>query len=149
VHGLKSGSLMKELRGHVNFVSQVQLINEQFLMSAGSDGQVIVWDLQAVDNSKMHKVIKHKEDCLLQSAHAIDPNHLLVCYRERSCQLLELDMQDKAASAWKIIKEYDSNRGKGEELVIAVPSGKYVYSISNNHLLYVFDKESAKLISYL
>ena len=47
IYGLKSGSLMKMLKGHQSFIQKIELIRdrEQYLVSSAEDGVVMVWNV--------------------------------------------------------------------------------------------------------
>ena len=50
VHGLKSGKMLKELRGHASYVNDARYTTDgNEILTASSDGTVRVWDTRSGD----------------------------------------------------------------------------------------------------
>lgn len=50
IHGLKSGKLLKEFRGHTSFVNDVvYTVDGHHLLSASSDGTVKMWSIKSTE----------------------------------------------------------------------------------------------------
>ncbi len=49
VYGLKSGTMMKILKGHQSFIQRIELYRESLLISSAEDGVMCMWNLAEQD----------------------------------------------------------------------------------------------------
>lgn len=143
VYGLKSGNLLKNMRGHESFLSQVQPLSETTVLSAAEDGGVLLWNLAEPTEclAKRLRLPSVGKDVIFGNCEARG-TEVLMCPRYKACYLVDIDTN-------KVLMDYQSNQSKEEEMLHArfSPDGMQVYAISSSRNLYVFDKRSGKLLN--
>jgi WD40 repeat-containing protein SMU1 len=145
IYGLKSGNLLKNLKGHDSFLLSVQPLSDNLLLSAAEDGGMLLWNVAEPTDClvKRLKLPSLGKDVIFGNCEARG-NEVLMCPRFKSCYLVDLDSN-------KVLMDYQSNQSKEEEMLYArfSPDGLYVYALASSRNLYVFDKRSGKLLNLI
>ncbi|CDW71757.1 wd repeat protein 61 [Stylonychia lemnae] len=154
IYGLKSGNLLRDIKGLQSFILSTFLIpsKENLLLTGTEDGQIILWNTSEQDQ-KAQKVkvintpnVRLQKDLVLNNFQISLKNstEILVCYRFKSAYLINYETGNT-------IQEYSSNQSKDEEMLYAQFSGDglHVYAYSSSKNLYVFDTYSGKLQSLI
>lgn len=145
LHGLRSGKLLKEFRGHGGFVNECAFTADGHgVLSGSSDGTVRVWSLRAAECTAVLTPLgaggapPPVHALLLAPAH---PDHFVVCNRTNTVAIMNMQGH--------IVRSFSSGRreAEGGALVCAALSarGRYVYACAEDRVLYAFDTTSGKL----
>jgi WD40 repeat-containing protein SMU1 len=98
IHGLKSGKLLKEFRGHTSFVNEAVFTPDGHgVLSGSSDGTVKLWALRTAECIATHKPLGGGEppvNALLLTPK--NPDHFVVCNRTNT--VLVMNMQVRTLS---------------------------------------------------
>lgn len=143
IHGLKSGKMLKELRGHSSFVNEAVFTPDGHgVLSGSSDGTVKLWALRSGECVATHKPLGGGEpavNSLLLSPK--NPDHFVVCNRTNTVVVMNMQGQ--------IVRSFSSGRREheGGALVAAALSarGRLLYCAAEDLVLYAFDTHSGKL----
>ena len=106
VHGLKSGKLLKEFRGHTSFVNDaIFTADGHNILSASSDGTVKLWNIKSTECISTFKSLGGTSgiDITVNSVHALPKNteHFVVCNRSNTVSIL--NMQGQVSKAFTLI----------------------------------------------
>ncbi|CAK1543717.1 unnamed protein product [Leptosia nina] len=143
IHGLKSGKLLKELRGHTSFVNEAVFTPDGHgVLSASSDGTVRVWTVRTGECSATLKPLGAGDppvnSLLLMPK---NPEHFVVCNRTNTVVIMNM--------AGQIVRSLSSGRreAEGGALVCAAlgARGRLVYCAAEDRVLYAFCALSGKL----
>ena len=78
IHGLKSGKLLKEMRGHATYVNDARYASEgERVLSASSDGTVRVWDAKTCEPLAEVRPTSTEVDCKLRRGRDLNSRHTL------------------------------------------------------------------------
>ncbi|KAG7310182.1 Serine/threonine-protein kinase smu1 [Plutella xylostella] len=143
IHGMRSGKLLKEFRGHTSFVNEaVWTPDGHSILSGSSDGTVRVWTARSGECAAVLKPLGAGEppvNALLLVPN--NPEHFVVCNRTSTVAIMNMQGQ--------IVRSFSSGRreGEGGALVCASLSarGRYVYCAGEDLVLYAFDTNTGKL----
>lgn len=143
VHGLRSGALLKEFRGHSAYIVDVVLLDaESALLSAAADGTVRLWD---VPSSTLRAKFAPRGDLSINSISQNLSNleHFLVC--TKSCELIVVTRNGE------LVQTMETEEEKKSDFIEACYSsdGRWVYAAAQNLCLYVFDALDGKLMKTL
>lgn len=144
IHGMKSGKILKEFRGHKSYVNDVMFSADgSKVISCSADGTVKVWDAKTMDvlSSMRPPTANPTQEvsvCTIQLMPK-HPDQLLVCPRASTIFIMTL--------AGKIVKTLNSGkRDRGAFVSACVsPKGEWVYCVGEDRLLYCFNLEAGKL----
>ncbi|XP_023944357.1 WD40 repeat-containing protein SMU1 [Bicyclus anynana] len=143
IHGLKSGKILKEFRGHTSFVNEAVFTPDgHSVLSASSDGTVKVWSVRTGECSATLKPLGSGEppvNSLLLTPK--NPDHFVVCNRTNTVVIMNMQGQ--------IVRSFSSGRreAEGGSLVCAAlgARGRLVYCAGEDLVLYAFCAASGKL----
>lgn len=101
IHGMRTRSLLKELRGHTSFVNAALFTSDQTqVISASSDGTVRLWDVRSGDCLHTFRGLGSSDtgapggvvDLSLTSLWPLPkrPGHFIVCSRSKTIQLINI-----------------------------------------------------------
>ena len=100
VHGIKSGKLLKEFRGHTSFVNEVIYANDgHSLISASSDGSVRTWSLKTTECINVFKTQSvgglNSLDVTVNTIklNPQSPDQFLVCNRSNTLYIMNMQGQ--------------------------------------------------------
>uniref|UniRef100_S4PXX8 WD40 repeat-containing protein SMU1 n=3 Tax=Pararge aegeria TaxID=116150 RepID=S4PXX8_9NEOP len=143
IHGLKSGKILKEFRGHTSFVNEAVFTPDgHSVLSASSDGTVKVWSVRTGECTATLKPLGSGEppvNSLLLTPK--NPDHFVVCNRTNTVVIMNMQGQ--------IVRSFSSGRreAEGGSLVCAAlgARGRLVYCAGEDLVLYAFCAASGKL----
>ena len=162
IHGLKSGKLLKEFRGHTSYVNDAMYcIESQRVISAGSDGNIIIWDLRTAECTKLFQppgLEKGGSSIIRVFANPKDLNQMIVCTRRHGIYLM--NYQGLAVRTFSFQKNksdvpvLDGKREMTTESPTLIsctmsPRGDILYSIDSEGKLYAFDTSKGVIMSSL
>ncbi|KAH7541932.1 hypothetical protein FEM48_Zijuj02G0019800 [Ziziphus jujuba var. spinosa] len=144
VHGLKSGKLLKEFRGHGSYVNDAIFTNDGTrVITASSDCTVKVWDVKTTDCLQTFKPPPPLRggDASVNSVHLFPKNtdHIVVCNKTSSVYIMTLQGQ--------VVKSFSSGKREGGDFVAACvsPKGEWIYCVGEDRNIYCFSYQSGKL----
>jgi len=143
VHGLKSGKLLKELRGHTSYVNAIEFSPDAArLASCSSDGTVRVWD--AKSSECLYSFQPPQTSSAELSVNSVlfmpnSPEQLVVCNRSPTLYVTTLSGQ--------LIRALSSGKREGGDFVqcCVSPQGGWVHAVAEDSHLYSFDVREGKL----
>ncbi|CAH2267969.1 jg8419 [Pararge aegeria aegeria] len=98
IHGLKSGKILKEFRGHTSFVNEAVFTPDgHSVLSASSDGTVKVWSVRTGECTATLKPLGSGEppvNSLLLTPK--NPDHFVVCNRTNTVVIMNMQIHEKA-----------------------------------------------------
>lgn len=146
IHGIKSGKLLKEFRGHTSFVNEVIYANDgHSIISASSDGSVRTWSLKTTECISVYKTqsvggLNSLE--LTVNTIKLNPQNLdqfLVCNRSNTLYIMNMQGQ--------VLKTFTNGLEEKGEFICCTfsPKGNYIYALTENSLLCCFNVKENKL----
>lgn len=148
IHGLKSGKILKEFRGHSSFVNEaVFTLDGHSVLSGSSDGTVKVWSVRSGECTATLRPLGGSGgaggdppvNSLLLTPK--NPEHFVVCNRTNTVVIMNI--------AGQIVRSLSSGRREqaGGALVCAAlsPRGSLVYCAGEDLVLYAFCAATGKL----
>lgn len=149
IHGLKSGKLLKEFRGHSSFVNECAWTPDgHAVLSGSSDGTVKTWSVRTGECTATLRPpgaaagsagADPPVNSLLLSPK--NPEHFVVCNRTNTAVIMN--------AAGQIVRSLSSGRREdaGGALVAAAlsPRGTFVYCAGEDLVLYAFCAATGKL----
>lgn len=144
IHGLKSGKMLKEFRGHTSYVNDATFTNDGTrVITASSDCTVKVWDLKTTDCLQTFKPPPPLRggDASVNSVFIFPKNteHIVVCNKTSSIYIMTLQGQ--------VVKSFSSGKREGGDFVAACisPKGEWIYCVGEDRNMYCFSYQSGKL----
>lgn len=156
IHGLKSGKLLKELRGHTSFVNEAVFTPDGHgVLSASSDGTVRVWALRSGECVAVLRAPapapapggpEAEAGGAAAPVHSLlltpnNPEHFVVCNRTNTVAIMNM--------AGHIVRSFSSGRREAEGGALACaalsPRGRLVYCAGEDLVLYAFCANTGKL----
>jgi len=140
IHGLKSGRMLKEFRGHSSFVNTV-LYSEDCsqILTGSSDGTVKLWDSKTTDCIKTWKPIPNAQNAVTVSGLLRlprFPDRIFVATRSPMLRVTTFEGQ--------LTSQYQISQGDITHFTVS-PKGNFVYAVGSDFVLYCFGGESTKL----
>ncbi|CAD6231543.1 unnamed protein product [Miscanthus lutarioriparius] len=144
VHGLKSGKMLKEFRGHTSYVNYAIFTTDgSRVITSSSDCTVKVWDTKTTDCLHTFKPPPPLRggDASVNSVHLFPKNtdHIVVCNKTSSIFIMTLQGQ--------VVKSFSSGKREGGDFVAASvsPKGEWIYCVGEDMNMYCFSYQSGKL----
>ncbi|OQR78411.1 WD40 repeat-containing protein SMU1-like [Tropilaelaps mercedesae] len=137
IHGLKSGKLLKEFRGHSSFVNDVVYTADgHHLLSGSSDGTVKMWSIKTTECvHTFQAALGAAQGAAVNSIHLLpkNPEHFVVCNRSNTISIMNTQGQ--------IVRSFSSGKREGGTLVSCVlsPRGEWIHVAGEDHVLYCFN----------
>ena len=148
LHGLRSGTVLKQFRGHESFVDSVAFThNERFVLSGSSDGTVRVWSVSSAECVQSFRpptagaaaaAAAGEAGLLDAQVHSVltmpgDGEQIVVCARSHTAHLFTLS--GKLLRNFSVASEAAQCSFVSCELS---PQGHWLYCVGDNHVLYCF-----------
>ncbi|KAJ2519402.1 hypothetical protein H4217_002710 [Coemansia sp. RSA 1939] len=155
IHGLKSGKMLKEFRGHSAAVTSAIFNHDNTrVLSTSEDGTVRIWDASSA--VCLHAVVPGSEDLGLSAppAHTVlaipgKPTEFIVCTKSPKMYVIDINGSLKNA----FTRPGEEEGGHREEFLAAVvsPGGKFVLAVSGSSTLHCFsiDTGNAHVAAHL
>ncbi|CAD7936206.1 unnamed protein product [Amoebophrya sp. A120] len=154
LHGLNTGKTLKEYRGHTSYVQTVLYSYDQSKVITGSaDAYVKVFDaktcqvLQSFHPPTPSYLGAHGNllsiNQVVLSPDAMDKSNPTIYVSTECNQIFKMNLQGQ------VLKTFTSGKldSRADFTCIQVSkSGKYLYGISKDHCLYIFDSVETKLV---
>ncbi|KAF7824980.1 suppressor of mec-8 and unc-52 protein-like protein 1 [Senna tora] len=144
IHGLKSGKLLKEFRGHSSYVNDAIFTSDgSRIITASSDCTIKFWDVKSTDCIQTFKPPPPLRggDASVNSVHIFPKNtdHIVVCNKTSSIYIMTLQGQ--------VVKSFSSGKREGGDFVAACvsPKGEWIYCVGEDRNIYCFSYQSGKL----
>uniref|UniRef100_A0A672NLL1 WD40 repeat-containing protein SMU1 n=1 Tax=Sinocyclocheilus grahami TaxID=75366 RepID=A0A672NLL1_SINGR len=144
LHGLKSGKMLKEFRGHTAHINDVIFSHEgQHVISASADGTVKVWSMKTMDCTHTIKTpdIPDGTDITVNSVVLVPktPEHFVVCNRTNTVVVTNIHGQ--------VMRSFCSGVREGADFVCCTlsPRGEWIYCVGEDYVLYCFSTITGKL----
>ncbi|GJN31992.1 hypothetical protein PR202_gb20458 [Eleusine coracana subsp. coracana] len=144
VHGLKSGKMLKEFRGHNSYVNYAIFTTDgSRAITASSDCTVKVWDTKTTDCLHTFKPPPPLRggDASVNSVYLFPKNtdHIVVCNKTSAIYIMTLQGQ--------VVKSFSSGKKEGGDFVAASvsPKGEWIYCVGEDMNMYCFSYQSGKL----
>lgn len=151
VHGLRSGKLLKEMRGHTSFVNDIQYSTDGlFVLSGSSDGTMRIWSSKSGECVHVVRpaVIANTASALdltINSLHLLPqhPDQFIVCNRSNILYVLNMNGQ--------LVRTLTNGKrdSAGFACACVSPKGNLMYAVSDDRVLYCFSLESFTLVQEL
>ncbi|CAJ1938266.1 unnamed protein product [Sphenostylis stenocarpa] len=156
IHGLKSGKMLKEFRGHTSYVNDATFTHDgSRVITASSDCTIKVWDVKTTDCIQTFKPPPPLRggDASVNSVHIFPKNtdHIVVCNKTSSIYIMTLQGQ--------VVKSFSSGKREGGDFAAACvsPKGEWIYCVGEDSVkflmgwqiecrnMYCFSYQSGKL----
>ncbi|KAL1237489.1 WD40 repeat-containing protein [Trichinella pseudospiralis] len=144
IHGIRSGKLLKELRGHTSFVNcAIFSFDAHHIISCSSDGLIKFWNTRSTEciNNirRMGGVLPDNVSITSLALMPRNPEHILVCTKSPSIFIINMQGQT--------VRSYSSGKREGGEFVCSCisPRGEWIYCLGSDHLLYAFSTSTGNL----
>ncbi|KAL1242384.1 hypothetical protein TSPI_00539 [Trichinella spiralis] len=144
IHGIRSGKLLKEFRGHTSFVNcAIFSFDAHHIISCSSDGSIKFWNTRStecVNNiRRMGGVLPDNVSITSLALMPRNPEHILVCTKSPSIFIINMQGQT--------VRSYSSGKREGGEFVCSCisPRGEWIYCLGSDRLLYAFSTATGNL----
>ncbi|KAJ2665300.1 hypothetical protein IWW48_000188 [Coemansia sp. RSA 1200] len=155
IHGLKSGKMLKEFRGHSAAVTSAIFNHDNTrVLSTSEDGTVRIWD--TISAVCLHAVVPGSEDLGLSAppAHTVlaipgKPTEFIVC--TKSPKIYVIDISGSLKSTFTKPEEEEGCHPEEFLAAAVTPGGKFVLAVSDSSTLHCFsiDTGSAHVAAHL
>jgi WD40 repeat-containing protein SMU1 len=145
VHGIKSGKMLKEFRGHESFVHAASYSPDQeSVVSASADCSICVWNTASGDCSKRFRVPNDKPAIGVRYVPNSD-NHIMVATSSTDAYLMTSD--GEVVRAYCVKKTLDD---PGPLVACAISNhGEYVLTLTEAGTMSCFEFKTGKLLHTL
>ncbi|KNE56035.1 hypothetical protein AMAG_01879 [Allomyces macrogynus ATCC 38327] len=146
LHGMKSGKMLKEYRGHTSFVNAVLFSTDYTrIFSGSSDGSVKIWETKSGD---CMTTVSPTNSLSITALHAI-PGTGLILVGSQSKKVVAMDARGRTVWDATLSKEMNiPNQTPGEPVGYAVsPYGQYVYVVSDHGTLVAISTKSKQAVA--
>ncbi|KAI9090510.1 WD40 repeat-containing protein SMU1-like protein [Phlyctochytrium arcticum] len=151
IHGMKSGKLLKEFRGHNSFVNDVAfLLDGAKIISASSDGTARIWDTKTTECIATLTLDEGRP----VSAGVQSPTVSRVLPMPRNISQFIMCNQSPIAylldEKGQVVKTFSSSDKDGATRFISAAlstKGEYLYCVAEDTNTYCFHVESGKLVT--
>ncbi|EGD74849.1 WD40 repeat-containing protein SMU1 [Salpingoeca rosetta] len=144
IHGLRSGRMMKEFRGHKSFVNSVcYSMDYSRLISASSDGTVKIWHIKSGECVSTLDSFggPTTTGLTVNSAQLVphQPETLIVCNRSNTLYMVNFKGQ--------VLRSMTNKQKKSGDFVscLVSPRGNFVYALAEDGQLHAFVQETGDL----
>jgi len=124
IHGLKSGKMLKEMRGHTSYVNDARFtVDGSRVLSASSDGAVRVWDAKSAECAATFRPPQSGAgtsggelavSCVLPLPK--NPEHCVVCNKSNTVYVMTLTGQ--------VVRSFSGGKREGGDFVSCAVSPK-------------------------
>ncbi|CAL8135193.1 unnamed protein product [Orchesella dallaii] len=146
LHGLKSGKLLKEFKGHSAFVNEAMFAppdNQHKIISVSSDGSIKLWNVKTTECIYTFKTLTgDNPDAPIVGIHLLSKDLEQFVVSNRSNMVGLMNMQGQ------IVKSFTSGkRGEGGDFICCTvsPRGDWIYCVGQDGVLYCFSVNTGKL----
>lgn len=145
LHGLVSGKMLKEFRGHAGCINDVKFVTDSAsIVSCSSDGSVKFWDLKSTTVTRtlmppqLNAVTETACNNVLLLPRASD--RVVCCNRTSKMYMVTL--------VGDVVATFDANDDT-QRFVSAVlsPRGKYLYGLTEANVLHCFNVAEVKVVA--
>eukprot|EP00892_Ulva_mutabilis_P011102 jgi/Ulvmu1/8364/UM042_0070.1 len=144
VHGLRSGRMLKEFRGHKSYVNcAIYSLDGAHVYSASSDGTVGVWDAKSCECLKRINPTPGAPTEVAVNSVMLNPiksDELLVCTQSNAVHSM--------AVGGAVAKTWTTGRSDANSVFVAAatsPRGAYLYALALDGNLYCFNIAQGRL----
>lgn len=148
VHRLKSGKMLKEMRGHTSYVNDATYTSDgSKVVSCSSDGTVRVWDVKSSECSATFRtpqpVTSSEIAIICISSFPKSSEQLVVCGRCNTVYLM--------TTQGHIVKSFSSGKRAGGSFVACQvsPKGDWIYCLGEDGNIYCFSTATNQLESLI
>ncbi|KAL7841690.1 hypothetical protein SRHO_G00253810 [Serrasalmus rhombeus] len=144
LHGLKSGKMLKEFRGHTSCINDIVFShNGHYIISASADGTVKIWNAKTADCTNTIKTpdVPEGADITVNNVVLVprNPEHFVVCNRTNTVVVMNIHGQ--------VLRSFSSGVREGGDFVCCTlsPRGEWIYCVGEDYALYSFSTITGKL----
>ncbi|KAG9260026.1 WD40 repeat-containing protein SMU1-like [Astyanax mexicanus] len=144
IHGLKSGKMLKEFRGHASCINDITFShNGHYIISASADGSVKVWNAKTTDciNTIKTPDVPEGADITVNNVVLVprNPEHFVVCNRTSTVVVMNIHGQ--------VLRSFSTGVREGGDFVCCTlsPRGEWIYCVGEDFVLYSFSTITGKL----
>lgn len=133
LHGLKSGKMLKEFKGHTSFVNECAFtVDGHSIISGSSDGTVKVWSFKTTECTSTFKLLGNELAVNAVLLLPKNPEHFIVCNRSNTVVIMNMQGQ--------IVKSFSSGKREGGAFICATlsPRGEFSKQFRICFIFYFF-----------
>lgn len=131
LHGLKSGKILKEFKGHTSFVNECAFtLDGHNVISGSSDGTVKVWSVKTTDCVSTFKLLGNELAVNTVLLLPKNPEHFIVSNRSNTVVIMNMQGQ--------IVKSFSSGKREGGAFICATLSPRGEFSKCNFRFVFFF-----------
>jgi len=141
MHGLKSGKMLKEMRGHTSYINHcTYTLDGLRIVSSGSDGWVKVWDPKTSECVSSFRPNPAGQEIPINCCCCFSKSEqIVVCDRSSTAYVMTLQGQ--------VVRAISSGKKTGGDFLSACVSrmGTWLYCLAEDNMMYVFATKDGKL----